>query len=150
MHQSTEEISGRAVFRRTVVGKLQISTVGLESAAKVADQHDGPFIQTRMVGLARIAQVNNQRVVEHRTGPFRNTGKLRTKPRYQLCVESTQLDEAVLGRCSAKCVAVSDAMQIGNAKFRKLSELLATTDRTIADVANGAVRYAGSVGKLLG
>jgi len=29
-------------------------------------------------------------------------------------------------------------------------DLLATTDRTIADVANGAVRYAGSVGKLLG
>ncbi len=28
-------------------------------------------------------------------------------------------------------------------------ELLATTDRTIAEVANGAVRYAGSVGKLL-
>ena len=29
-------------------------------------------------------------------------------------------------------------------------DLLATTDRTIADVANGAVRYAGSVAKLLG
>jgi hypothetical protein len=28
-------------------------------------------------------------------------------------------------------------------------ELLATTDRPIAEVANGAVRYAGSVGKLL-
>ena len=28
-------------------------------------------------------------------------------------------------------------------------ELLATTDQTIADVADGAVRYAGSVGKLL-
>jgi hypothetical protein len=28
-------------------------------------------------------------------------------------------------------------------------ELLATTDRTVAEVANGAVRYAGSVGKLL-
>ena len=28
-------------------------------------------------------------------------------------------------------------------------ELLATTDRTIAEVADGAVRYAGSVGKLL-
>jgi hypothetical protein len=27
---------------------------------------------------------------------------------------------------------------------------LATTDETIAEVANGAVRYAGSVGKLLG
>lgn len=29
-------------------------------------------------------------------------------------------------------------------------ELLAITDRTIADVANGAVRYAGPVSKLLG
>ena len=29
-------------------------------------------------------------------------------------------------------------------------ELLATTDATIKDVAVGAVRYAGSVGKLLG
>jgi hypothetical protein len=29
-------------------------------------------------------------------------------------------------------------------------DLLATTDETIAEVANGAVRYAGSVGKLLG
>ena len=28
-------------------------------------------------------------------------------------------------------------------------ELLATTDEMIAEVANGAVRYAGSVGKLL-
>ena len=28
-------------------------------------------------------------------------------------------------------------------------ELLATTDRTIEEVADGAVRYAGSVGKLL-
>ncbi len=28
-------------------------------------------------------------------------------------------------------------------------EVLATTDRTIAEVADGAVRYAGSVGKLL-
>jgi hypothetical protein len=28
-------------------------------------------------------------------------------------------------------------------------ELLATTDQTIAEVADGAVRYAGSVGKLL-
>ncbi|MBT5140869.1 MAG: hypothetical protein HOH36_11665 [Acidimicrobiaceae bacterium] len=28
-------------------------------------------------------------------------------------------------------------------------ELLATTDRTIAEVADGAVRYASSVGKLL-
>jgi hypothetical protein len=31
-----------------------------------------------------------------------------------------------------------------------LPELLAVTDRTIEEVAVGAVRYAGSVGKLLG
>jgi len=29
-------------------------------------------------------------------------------------------------------------------------EMLAVTDQTIKDVATGAVRYAGSVGKLLG
>jgi len=29
-------------------------------------------------------------------------------------------------------------------------DLLAVTDRTVSDVADGAVRYAGSVGKLLG
>jgi hypothetical protein len=29
-------------------------------------------------------------------------------------------------------------------------QALATTDAVVADVANGAVRYAGSVGKLLG
>ena len=29
-------------------------------------------------------------------------------------------------------------------------EALATTDETVKEVANGAVRYAGSVGKLLG
>ncbi|HEU4320662.1 MAG TPA: hypothetical protein VFS66_11330 [Acidimicrobiia bacterium] len=32
----------------------------------------------------------------------------------------------------------------------RVPELLATTDETIADVSNGAVRYAGSVAKLLG
>ena len=31
----------------------------------------------------------------------------------------------------------------------RVPELLATTDETIAEVANGAVRYAGSVAKLL-
>ena len=31
----------------------------------------------------------------------------------------------------------------------RAAELLATTDEMIAEVANGAVRYAGSVGKLL-
>jgi len=32
----------------------------------------------------------------------------------------------------------------------RVPELLATTDQTIADVSTGAVRYAGSVAKLLG
>lgn len=32
----------------------------------------------------------------------------------------------------------------------RVPELLATTDRAIADVSQGAVRYAGSVAKLLG
>lgn len=32
----------------------------------------------------------------------------------------------------------------------RVPELLESTDKTIADVANGAVRYAGSVAKLLG
>jgi hypothetical protein len=32
----------------------------------------------------------------------------------------------------------------------RVPELLATTDDTIADVSQGAVRYAGSVAKLLG
>ena len=32
----------------------------------------------------------------------------------------------------------------------RVPELLATTDETIADVSQGAVRYAGSVAKLLG
>jgi hypothetical protein len=32
----------------------------------------------------------------------------------------------------------------------RVPELLATTDDTIADVSTGAVRYAGSVAKLLG
>jgi hypothetical protein len=32
----------------------------------------------------------------------------------------------------------------------EVPELLATTDSTIKEVANGAVRYAGSVAKLLG
>ncbi|HET9259257.1 MAG TPA: hypothetical protein VFP42_03935 [Acidimicrobiia bacterium] len=32
----------------------------------------------------------------------------------------------------------------------RVPELLATTDETIADVSKGAVRYAGSVAKLLG
>jgi hypothetical protein len=35
-------------------------------------------------------------------------------------------------------------------EVNNVPELLATTDDTIADVAQGAVRYAGSVAKLLG
>ena len=36
------------------------------------------------------------------------------------------------------------------AELDGVPEALATTDDTVRDVANGAVRYAGSVGKLLG
>ncbi|HEX6947054.1 MAG TPA: hypothetical protein VF246_06860 [Acidimicrobiia bacterium] len=32
----------------------------------------------------------------------------------------------------------------------RVPELLASTDETVAEVANGAVRYAGSVAKMLG
>ena len=49
--------------------------------------------------------------------------------------------------------AADDALAGGVALIGELDttpELLAITDTTIADVANGAVRYAGSVGKLLG
>jgi hypothetical protein len=35
-------------------------------------------------------------------------------------------------------------------EVQHVADDLAVTDRTIAEVANGAVRYAGSVGKLLG
>ncbi len=48
--------------------------------------------------------------------------------------------------------AADDTLAAGVALIGELDttpELLATTDRTIAEVANGAVRYAGSVGKLL-
>ena len=49
--------------------------------------------------------------------------------------------------------AADDIVDGGGALGRELDqvpELLAVTDRTINDVAVGAVRYAGSVGKLLG
>ncbi len=36
------------------------------------------------------------------------------------------------------------------AEVQNVVDDLASTDETIAEVANGAVRYAGSVGKLLG
>lgn len=48
--------------------------------------------------------------------------------------------------------AADDTLAAGAALVGELDttpELLATTDRTIAEVADGAVRYAGSVGKLL-
>lgn len=48
--------------------------------------------------------------------------------------------------------AADDALAAGVALIGEVDtapELLATTDRTIAEVANGAVRYAGSVRKLL-
>lgn len=49
--------------------------------------------------------------------------------------------------------AADDTLAAGVALIGEVDtapELLATTDETIADVADGAVRYAGSVGKLLG
>jgi hypothetical protein len=49
--------------------------------------------------------------------------------------------------------AADDALAGGVALIGELSttpSLLETTDETIKDVANGAVRYAGSVAKLLG
>jgi len=49
--------------------------------------------------------------------------------------------------------AADDTLAAGVALIGELDTtpgLLATTDETIAEVANGAVRYAGSVGKLLG
>jgi hypothetical protein len=49
--------------------------------------------------------------------------------------------------------AADDTLAAGIALIGELDtvpELLATTDQTIAEVADGAVRYAGSVGKLLG
>jgi hypothetical protein len=49
--------------------------------------------------------------------------------------------------------AADDALAGGVALIGELEttpSLLETTDETIKDVANGAVRYAGSVAKLLG
>ncbi len=63
---------------------------------------------------------------------------------------------AVLNRVLAALerirAAADDTLAAGVALIGELDttpELLATTDQTIAEVANGAVRYAGSVGKLL-
>ncbi len=49
--------------------------------------------------------------------------------------------------------AAEDTLAAGVALIGEVDttpDLLATTDETIAEVASGAVRYAGSVGKLLG
>lgn len=59
----------------------------------------------------------------------------------------------VLGALERIRGAADDALAGGVAVIGELDTtptLLATTDATIADVANGAVRYAGSVAKLLG
>ena len=59
----------------------------------------------------------------------------------------------VLGALERIRGAADDALAGGVALIGELDtapDLLDTTDRTIADVANGAVRYAGSVAKLLG
>lgn len=59
----------------------------------------------------------------------------------------------VLGALERIRGAADDALAGGVALIGELDDvpdLLATTDTTISDVADGAVRYAGPVGKLLG
>ena len=59
----------------------------------------------------------------------------------------------VLGALERVRGAADDALAGGVALIGELDaapDLLATTDRTIAEVADGAVRYAGPVSKLLG
>ncbi len=59
----------------------------------------------------------------------------------------------VLGALERIRGAADDALAGGVALIGELDttpDLLAQTDETIEDVAAGAVRYAGSVGKLLG
>ena len=59
----------------------------------------------------------------------------------------------VLGALERVRGAADDALAGGVSLIGELDgapDLLAGTDRTIAEVADGAVRYAGSVGKLLG
>jgi hypothetical protein len=59
----------------------------------------------------------------------------------------------VLGALERIRGAADDALAGGVSLIGELNttpSLLATTDYTISEVANGAVRYAGSVSKLLG
>jgi len=59
----------------------------------------------------------------------------------------------VLGALERIRAAADDTLAGGVALIGQVDaapDLLATTDETIAAVAHGAVRYAGSVGKLLG
>lgn len=59
----------------------------------------------------------------------------------------------LLGALERIRAAADDTLAGGVALIGDLDtapELLDITDRTVADVANGAVRYAGSVAKLLG
>ena len=58
----------------------------------------------------------------------------------------------VLAALERTRAAADDTLAAGVALIGEVDtapDLLATTDRTISDVADGAVRYAGSVGKLL-
>ena len=58
----------------------------------------------------------------------------------------------VLGALERVRAAADDTLAAGVALIGEVDtapELLATTDQTVAEVADGAVRYAGSVGKLL-
>ena len=59
----------------------------------------------------------------------------------------------LLGALERIRAAADDTLAGGVALIGELDtapDLLDITDRTVADVANGAVRYAGSVAKLLG
>lgn len=59
----------------------------------------------------------------------------------------------LLGALERIRAAADDALDGGVAIVEELEttpDLLAVTDRQVAAVADGAVRYAGSVGKLLG
>jgi type II secretory pathway component PulK len=59
----------------------------------------------------------------------------------------------VLAALERTRAAADDTLAAGVALMGEVDsapDLLATTDQTIEEVADGAVRYAGSVGKLLG
>lgn len=54
-----------AVRLREVGRHLQVAAAGLQLAAQAAEQDDRPFPEPRVMRLAGVAQVNDERVVEH-------------------------------------------------------------------------------------